>query len=71
MKATGINRVIEDFSLLLPEEKEFALDIIQKIVAESKREAISKRAKKAASNYKKGKAKSGSAKDLYNDLERD
>jgi hypothetical protein len=55
MKTTNINRVIEDFNSLLLPEKEYALDIIRKMIVEQKREAIAKRARQAMLNLKKGK----------------
>lgn len=57
MKTTSINRVIDDFNSLVLEEKEFALDLIQKILVESKRESLLSRARKADSNFKNGKKK--------------
>lgn len=71
MRTITINTVIEEFNALLLEEKEYAIDIIKKAFAESKREFILKRGKKAEENFKKGKTKRGSVKDLYNDLEND
>jgi hypothetical protein len=71
MKTTNINRVIEDFNSLVLAEKEYALDIIRKMTVESKREALSKRARKAMLNQQKGKIKKGSIKDLHTDLESD
>lgn len=71
MKTTNINRVIEDFNSLALDEKEYALDIIRKMTVESKREALSKRARKATMNLQKGKVKKGSVKDLHTDLESD
>ena len=70
MKAS-IGQVIEEFNTLIPEEQEFVVDILQKIIIESRREALSKAAKKAAVNLTAGKVKKGSAKDLYKDLEND
>jgi hypothetical protein len=70
MKVT-INQVIEDFNTLVPEEKEFVIDIFQKIIIESRRETFSKGAKKAVANFKAGKVKKGTAHDLYKDLEND
>lgn len=73
MKATkvNINRVIEDFDSLILSEKEYTLEIIRKMTNESKREALSKRARKTVLNMRKGKVKKGSVKDLHTDLERD
>ena len=71
MKSTSINRVIEDFNALVLDEKEFALEIIRKMYVEAQRKHLLKRAHGAMSNYNKGKVKSGSLKNLYNDLEND
>lgn len=71
MKTTSINTVIEKFNSLLLEEKEFAVDIINKVYAEAAREAILKKSKKATENNNKGKVKKGNVSDLYNDLEND
>ena len=57
--------------LRLLEEKEFALDLIRKIVIESKRESLFSRARKADSNFRKGKVRKGTVKDLFKDLEND
>ncbi len=71
MRTTSINTVIEKFNSLLFEEKEFAVDIINKAYAEAAREAILKRSKTATENSKKGKVKKGNVSDLYKDLEND
>lgn len=71
MKNTGINKVIQDFNSLVLEEKEFALEIIRKMLIESHRESLLKRAQIANGNYNKGKVKHGTPKDLYSDLEND
>jgi hypothetical protein len=66
-----INKVIDDFSFLTLEDKEYVLDIIKKQLVESKRESIANRAKEATSAFKKDLTKKGSYKDLYKDLECD
>ena len=71
MRAATINTFLDNFNSLLLEEKEFAIDIIKKALAEAEREAIFKRAKKASENYNKGKVKKGTVQDLYKDLEND
>jgi len=71
MKTTTIDTVIGTFNTLKEEEKEFAMDLIKKIVAESRRNSISRRASKASANLKAGNVKSGSINELYNDLEND
>ena len=71
MKSTSINRVIQDFNSLVLEEKEFAVEIIRKVLAEAHRESLLKRAHTAVKNYNKGKVKRGTVKDLYKDMEND
>ena len=71
MKNASINRVIQDFNSLVLEEKEFAVEIIRKMLVEAHRESLLKRAHAAVKNYSKGKVKRGSLKDLRNDLEND
>jgi hypothetical protein len=66
-----IDMLIGKFTQLKEDEKEFAIDILKKIFAESRRNAIAVRAKKASSNLKVGKVNRGTSKDLYNDLEND
>ena len=71
MRNSNINKLIEDFDILLLEEKEYATDIIKKQLIEAKRDAIAKRAKKAIINLKKGITKKGTLKELFKDLESD
>lgn len=71
MKTSDVNKLIDDFNSLQPEEKEFAAEIIRKAYAEAAREGIRKNAGKALKNLKKGKVTKGSVKDLYKDLEHD
>ncbi|MCD6570702.1 MAG: hypothetical protein J7L53_08385 [Deltaproteobacteria bacterium] len=71
MGDTAINKVIEEFSHLPLEDKKYVVEIMGKQLIEAKREAISQRAKEAASNFKKGLVKEGSLKNLYEDLESD
>ena len=68
---SSISQVIEEFNTLVPDEQEFVIDIFHKIIIESRREAIYEASKKAIDNFKAGKIKKGSAKDLYKDLEID
>jgi hypothetical protein len=71
MGSTVINKIIEDFSHLPLDDKEYAIEVIKKQLMETKRDTIAKRAKEAMTNYKKGKVKRGTVKDLYRDLESD
>ena len=69
--STTLNKLIEDFDQLPLSDKEYAADIIKKQLIEAKREAITKRAKEAITNLKKGIIKKGTVKELYKDLESD
>jgi len=71
MKGVTLYKIIEEFNELPLEEKEYAIEIINKQIVEAKRNAIAKRAKNAKANYKKKKTKCGSVKDLVKDLESD
>ena len=71
MSTTGINKLIDDFSHLPLEDKEYAVDVISKQLVEAKRDAIVKRSRQAASNLNKGSVKKGNLKSLYQDLEND
>jgi len=71
MSRSTLNKLMEDFSLLPLDDKEYAVDVIRKQLIEAKREAITKRTKEVMANLKKGMVKSGTVKDLYKDLESD
>lgn len=71
MSSTTLDKLIDDFKLLPLDDKEYAIDIIKKQLAEAKREAIARRAKEAMANLKKGMIKRGTVKELYKDLESD
>ena len=68
---TKINEIIEEFMNLSPEEKEYVAEIMEKQLIETKREKIARRAKEAMANYRNGKVRRGSVKELYEDLEGD
>jgi len=63
--------VIEDFNHLSLDEREYVIDVVKKQVIEAKRDAIARRSKEAMANLKKGKIKTGTVKELYEDLESD
>ena len=67
--ANTLNKLVEDFSLLPLDDKEYALDLIKKQLIEAKRNAIVRRAQEAKANLKKGLVKKGTIKDLFKDLE--
>ncbi len=71
MSIITLSNLIENFSQLPLDDKEYAIDIIKKQLIEAKRDAIAKRAKDAMSNLKKGTVKKGTVKELLKDLEGD
>ncbi|QTA82153.1 Uncharacterized protein dnl_45200 [Desulfonema limicola] len=71
MPTTEINRVIEGFNLLPPEEKEYVAQMIHRQFIEYRREEILQQAKEAMNDFKQGNVKSGSLQDIYKDLEDD
>ncbi len=71
MSTAVLNKLIEDFSQLPMDDKEYAVDVIKKQLTEAKRDAISKRAKEAMANFKKGAIRKGTVQDLHKDLEID
>jgi ribosomal protein S1 len=71
MNKVTLNRVIKDFGSLPLDDKEYAVDIIERQLIEAKREAIAKRAKRAMVNLRKGAVRRGTVKELYKDLELD
>jgi hypothetical protein len=71
MKGTTLNRIIDDFNELPFEDREYAIELIQKQLIEAKRERIVRRVKEAETNLRKGKVKRGTMEDLLKDLEND
>ena len=71
MKTALINKIIEDFNSLSLEDREYAVNIIEKQLIDAKREAISIRAKEAIENYRKGNCQTGTVSDLHKDLNSD
>ena len=71
MNGVTLNRIIDDFNELSFEDKEYAIELIQKQLIEAKRERIVRRSKEVETNLRKGKVKRGTMEDLLNDLEND
>ena len=71
MENTALNKIIENFSSLPLEDKEYVLEIIKKLLIEARREAIAQRAEEAMVNLKEGRVKKGTVQDLCKDLESD
>lgn len=69
MNNSNINKVIEEFSHLPQEDKEYVAEIIRKQVIEEKRNRLAERAREARGNFEKGSAKTGSLRDLMEDLD--
>jgi hypothetical protein len=69
MKGNMLNKIIDDFSQLPLEDKEYAVDIIKKQLIEAKREAILRRTREAMANVRKGRVRKGTVRELYADLE--
>lgn len=68
---SNINKVIDDFSHLPPEDKEYVAEIIRKQLIDLKRDRIAERAKDARLSFERGTSKEGTLKDLMEDLDRD
>jgi hypothetical protein len=71
MKGATLNRIIDDFNELPFEDREYAIELIQKQLIEAKRERIVRRLKEAETNLKRGRVKRGTVDDLLKDLEND
>jgi hypothetical protein len=71
MKGVTLNRIIDDFNELPFEDREYAVELIQKQLIEAKRERITRRVKEAETNLKKDRVKRGTVDDLLKDLEND
>jgi len=67
-KITTIENVLEDIEHLNIEDQKYIVELISKRLIDRKREEISRRAKEAEKNYKKGKFKMGNIEDLWEDL---
>ncbi|MBU4228516.1 hypothetical protein KKA86_06670 [bacterium] len=63
--------MIEEFNHLPLDDKEYAVEVIEKQLIEAKRAAIAKRSKEAMVNLRKGNSRIGDIKELYKDLESD
>jgi hypothetical protein len=63
MSNTTLNKLIEDFSHLPLDDRDYVIEVIKKQLIEAKRDNIAKRAKEAMANLKKGKINRGSVKD--------
>ena len=71
MNDSNINKVIEEFSHLPPEDKEYVAEVIRKQLIEVKRDRLAERAREAKMNFERGEAKTGTLNDLMEDLDRD
>ena len=55
MDGTALNKVVEDFNSLKPEEREYALELLQNQVNEDFRKKLARKAKRARKDYLEGK----------------
>ncbi len=69
--ATKLNDVIEKAEVLSFEEQEILLDVLTRRHIEKRREQMAANARKTLKQYKAGRVKTGTAKDLKKDLEND
>jgi hypothetical protein len=67
-KAVSINTVPGYVDKLDSDDQQYLSELLHKRLIDSKRAAIEARAKQARENVRKGRCKSGSAKDLRSDL---
>lgn len=66
-----LSDVIDKVSVLNYEEQEIVLDVLKHRHLERRREMILANSKKTIGEYKAGRAKTGSSKDLLADMEND
>ena len=71
MSTATVNKLIQEFSHLPLDDKEYATGVIEKQLIEAKREAIAKRAKTVMVNFRKKMTKRGTVKEVQKDLESD
>jgi hypothetical protein len=71
MSNSSISKVIEEFSQLPQEDKEYVAEIIRKRLIEEKRDKLAERAREARVNFERGSARTGSLKELMEDLDSD
>lgn len=63
-----ISEVIENWETLDLEDKEFSFEIMKKGLIESQRNSLVERINEAKQNLYEGKVRTGSAKDLFGDV---
>jgi len=68
MEQITVSSVVNTFRNLPFPEKEYTLEILQKQMTEEKRVLLAHRIKEAKMNFKTGKVKKGSLKELLKDL---
>lgn len=68
---TDMDQLLDEFQKLPLEDKEYLTEIIQKRLIESRRDYLAARISEARENYSRGETKSGSIKELLEDLDND
>lgn len=66
-----INTLVEEFQDLSLDEQEYLAELFKKQILDARRDRLAKRVSESRRNYKKGQCKSGSLKDLMEDLDND
>jgi len=64
----SFQQAIEMVESLPPDQQEDLVDIIQRRIIEKKRDSLAKNVREARAEYKKGKVKKGTVKDLLKDI---
>lgn len=67
-RAVSINTVLEYVDKLDSDDQQYLAELLHKRLIDAKRRAIVKKAGQARENVRKGRCKTGSAKDLLADL---
>lgn len=71
MGTSHISNLINEYASLSFEDKEYAVELLQKQLNDCKRDEIRNRADEALSNMNAGNSKSGTLDDLFADIEND
>jgi hypothetical protein len=71
MQSEMISNIIENFDSLSIEDKEYARELIEKNIIESKREKLVSRVNEAKAIYTANKVKRGGLKELKEDMDSD
>ncbi len=71
MQTMTVNDILQNISVLPPEDQYFIAEILSKRISDLKRRQIAARTDEAEENYKTGKISSGSVADLMKEINDD